>query len=124
MKNKAKLFTNSNDNSPLAITCIVCKQSLINEREVNLHAKFHLANISNKKLIIKEPLLTSMIITCNQCHQSTNTNRDFLLELPSFNINCFNCIEKDFKSPGKEISQVISIYIDQMNNNNNNNHKC
>ncbi|CAF2182480.1 unnamed protein product [Rotaria magnacalcarata] len=102
LKTKAKLFTNNNDNVPLAITCIVCKQSLINEREVNLHAKFHLTNITNKKsskiILTKESSLETMTIQCNQCHQSTNTNRDFLLELPSFNINCFNCIEKDLKS--------------------------
>jgi hypothetical protein len=118
LKNKTKLFTNTNDNSPLAITCIVCKQSLLNEREVDLHAKFHLATSSNKK-----PLLITMTIACNQCHQSTNTNRDYLLELPSFNVNCFKCIEKDLKSPGNEIARKmiiqISIYMDRMTNNNN-----
>jgi hypothetical protein len=44
-----------------------------------------------------------MTIICNQCQRLTNTNRDFLLELPSFNINCFNCIEKDVKSTGKDL---------------------
>jgi hypothetical protein len=105
-KSKTKLFTNNNDNVPLTIACIVCKQSLINEREIDLHAKFHLANFLNKKsspIPTKESSLTIMTITCNQCHRSTNTNRDFLLELPSFNIKCFNCIEKDLKSSGKEI---------------------
>ncbi|CAF4688133.1 unnamed protein product [Rotaria sp. Silwood1] len=102
LKNKTKLFTNNNDNIPLAIACIVCKQSLINEREIILHAKFHLTNNSNKKtskiILTKESSLTMMTIQCNQCHRSTNTNRDLLLELPSFNINCFNCIEKELKS--------------------------
>jgi len=103
-KSKTKLFTNNNDNIPLTIACIVCKQSLINEHEVDLHAKFHLANCLNKKstMINKEISLTIMMITCNQCHRSTNIHRDFLLELPSFDINCFNCIEKDFKSTGKK----------------------
>jgi hypothetical protein len=104
IKTKTKLFSNNNDNSPLAIACIVCKQSLISEREVDLHAKFHLANFLNKKsTLTKESSLTTMTITCNQCHRSTNTNRDFLLELPSFNINCFHCLEKDVKSTGKQI---------------------
>ncbi|CAF1118685.1 unnamed protein product [Adineta steineri] len=93
LKSKARLYSNNND-SQFAITCIICKQSLLNEHEIDLHAKFHLANIKNK-----ETSLIPMTITCNQCHQTTNTNREYLLELPSFNINCFNCIEKDLKSP-------------------------
>jgi hypothetical protein len=102
-KIKTKLFTNNNDNNnPLTITCIVCKQSLINEHEIDLHAKFHLAKSTT--IVTKETLLTTMTIKCHQCHRSTNTNRDFLLELPLFNINCFNCIEKDLKSTG-----IISI---------------
>ncbi len=112
-KTKTKLFTNNHDNSSITIACIVCKQSLINEREVDLHAKFHLVNFLNNKSIIetKDISLTTMIITCNQCHRSTNTNREFLLELPLFNINCFNCIEKDFKSSGKDIIRENSISI-------------
>jgi hypothetical protein len=111
-KSKTKLFTNNNDNIPVAIACIVCKQSLINEREIDLHAKFHLANFSNKKsTITKESSSTILTITCNQCHRSTNTNRDFLLELPLFNTNCFNCIEKDLKAPGKDRFETIYDYI-------------
>ena len=87
---------------PLAIACIVCKQSLINEHEVDLHAKFHLENFSKKNSIKETPLMMMMMmITCNQCQRSTNTNRDFLLELPSFQMHCFDCLEKDFKSTGK-----------------------
>jgi len=115
-KIKTKLFTNNNnnnDNNSLTITCIVCKQSLINEHEVDLHAKFHLTNFLNKKspIITKEISLTTMTITCHQCHRSTNTNRDFLLELSSFNINCFNCIEKDLKCTGKENKFCVDINI-------------
>lgn len=106
LKTKTKLFTNNNDNTQLTIACIVCKQSLINEHEIDLHGKFHLANFLNKKPsptnITKENSLTTMTITCNQCHCLTNTSREFLLELPSFNINCFNCIEKDLKITGKD----------------------
>ena len=105
-KSKTKLFTNNCDNIPSAIACIVCKQSLINEREIDLHAKFHLANFLNKNpatVIGKDSSLTIMTMTCHQCHRTTNTNQEFLLELPSFNLICFNCIEKELKPTGKEI---------------------
>lgn len=106
LKTKSKLFTNNNDNVPLTIACIVCKQSLINEREINLHAKFHLTNVSNKKT--SKTVLNMLTLECNHCHRSTNTNRDFLLELPSFNIHCFDCIEKDLKHKGKyEIGERV-----------------
>lgn len=97
-----KLFSNTTEQNPVAIACIVCKQSLINEHEVDLHMKFHLTNLFNKKPPLKDTSLIMMTITCNQCHKSTNINREFLLELPSFTINCFNCIEKDLKSTGKK----------------------
>lgn len=100
IKTKTKLFTNNNmDNTSITITCIVCKQSLINEYEIDLHAKFHLTNFLNKKS--SDNSLITMTITCHQCQQSTNINRDFLLELSTFNINCFNCIEKTLKTSGK-----------------------
>ncbi|CAF3451829.1 unnamed protein product [Rotaria sp. Silwood1] len=39
-KTKTKLFTNNNDNIPFAIACIVCKQSLISEREIDYIQNF------------------------------------------------------------------------------------
>lgn len=97
-KNKTKLFHHQNDNTPLTIACIVCKQSLINEHEVDLHAKFHLKNIST--VTTKDSSAISMVITCDQCHRSSSTSRDFLLQLPAFQILCFDCLEKDLKSTG------------------------
>ena len=88
------------------MACVVCKQSLMNAHEIDLHSKFHLANCSNQKNLSKtvktDGSSTMITIKCNQCHRSTNTNRNFLLELPSFSINCFQCIEKELKSTGKK----------------------
>ncbi|UJR26069.1 hypothetical protein I4U23_007415 [Adineta vaga] len=108
LKTKTRSFpNNNNDHSPFAMTCIICKQSLINEREIDLHAKFHLTNLSNKKFLTKDLSTISMPITCIQCQHTTHTNRDFLLDLPSFDIHCFNCIEKDFKSTDSNTIQEI-----------------
>ncbi|CAF0811851.1 unnamed protein product [Adineta ricciae] len=107
LRTKAGLFTTNNDHGTFAMACIICKQSLINKHEINLHAKFHLANISTKKPAIKDLSTVSMAITCVQCQHSTNNHRDFLVELPSFDVQCFNCIEKDLKSPDLNIIQEI-----------------
>jgi hypothetical protein len=103
LKSKARTFTTGNDNAPFAMTCIVCKQSLINEREIDLHAKFHLANISNKKLANNDVSSMPMAVTCTECRQTSNTSRDFLVELPSFDVHCFHCLDKELKSPGIDV---------------------
>ena len=110
-KNKSKLFHQQNDSTPLAIACIVCKQSLINEHEVDLHAKFHLkTNKSTTTTTTKDSAFTSIMITCHQCHRSSQIQRDFLLQLPSFQIHCFDCLEKDLKSTG---TRGITISINE-----------
>lgn len=86
-KIKLNVFSTNHDTTPVTISCIICKQSLINEHEINLHMKFHL----------KE----NFTLTCQQCQKTTTTDRNYLIDLSTFNLICFHCIDKDFKCSGK-----------------------
>lgn len=81
-------FKNHQDGNKLTIGCIVCKQSLINQNEIDLHAKFHLQNEQiNKKI-------DSTDFRCQTCFRSSSKNRDFIIELSSFTLHCFDCLRK------------------------------
>lgn len=95
-KNKTKLFNNHQEGPHVTITCIVCKQSLINEREVELHAKFHLTNELSKK-----STKSTINITCHHCNRFSAKSREFFIELHDFNFLCFSCVKKELKISGK-----------------------
>lgn len=91
-KNKTKLFSNHQETTTIALACIVCKQSLINEREIDLHAKFHL----NKSVDTSN---------CHRCHRSTTNDRNFLIDLSNWTILCFQCLKPSNVVDTTEIEQ-------------------
>ena len=105
-KSKTKLFTGHQDTTPLTIACIVCKQSLINEREIDLHAKFHLTSPLNKTLPTRPVDSSPLTVTCHGCRRSSTTNREFFIELPSFTVHCFQCLAKGLDPSGKRVRSV------------------
>lgn len=100
-KSKMKLFTGHQETTPLTIACIVCKQSLINEREIDLHAKFHLTSPLNKTSPTRPVDSSPLTFTCHGCRRSSTTNREFFIELPSFTVHCFQCLAKALDPSGK-----------------------
>lgn len=50
---------------------------------------------------MKFHLKENFTLTCQQCQQKTTTDRNYLIDLSTFNLICFHCIDKDFKCSGK-----------------------
>lgn len=98
-KSKGKLFNvHQTDSTPITIACVICKQSLINEREIDLHAKFHLTKSKLK-------------MNCSRCHRTSINDGNFLLDLSTWNSVCFQCLAKELNLAGKTKENFLLLLL-------------